>query len=289
VDFDGQPRVVNSSIDIGAVEASSTGSGSSGGGGSGNTYYSSSSSNTLAGGAMVQNCSGCSNGKTVGYIGNGSGTLTFPNISASTAGNYTLTISYEDGDAGRSATLTVNGASQTLNFTGLNNNNWVTPQTLTVTVTLKAGNNTIEFSNASAYAPDIDMLVVPASQSGITYVSSSNTIAGGAKVQNCSGCASGQTVGYIGEGGTLTFNNVSASAAGSHTLIISYEDGDAGRSATMTVNGTATTVNFTGLNNNNWTTPQTMTVTVTLVAGSNTIAFSNSSAYAPDIDQITVY
>ena len=108
--------------------------------------------------------------------------------------------------------------------------------------------------------------------------------------QSCSGCASGYDVGYIGNGGTLTFNNVSAPTTGAQNLTISYEDGDAGRSATLTVNGTQTTVSFTGLDNNNWVTPQTKTVSVNLNAGSsNTIVFSNASGWAPNVDEIIVY
>jgi len=132
---------------------------------------------------------------------------------------------------------------------------------------------------------------VQSTTSGTTYEvdSSSNTLAGGAKVQSCSGCASGYDVGYIGNGGTLTLNNVSAPTTGAQNLTISYEDCAAGRSATLTVNGTATTLNFTGLDNN-WDTPQTMTVSVNLKAGSsNTIEFSNASGWAPDIDEIIVY
>lgn len=293
VDFNGHPRVSGSTIDIGAYEATSTGGSNSSPPptGGGTVYLSNASSNTLGGAAKIASCSGCASGQTVGYIGEG-GTLTFPNVSASAAGTYNLVVSYEDGDAGRSATLTVNGTAKTINFTGLNNGNWVTPQTVTVAISLNAGMNTIEFGNASAYAPDIDQITVQSSQSGTTYQASSsgNTLSGGAKVQTCSGCSSGQDVGYIGEGGTLTFNNVSAPTSGVQSLTISYEDGDAGRSATLTVNGTATTVSFTGNNNNNWTTPMTMTVNVNLNAGTNnTIVFSNSTAYAPNIDQIIVY
>lgn len=290
-DFNGHPRISDSTIDIGAYEATSTGGSNPPLTGGGTVYLSNASSNTLGGAAKIASCSGCASGQTVGYIGEG-GTLTFPNVSASAAGIYNLVVSYEDGDAGRSAKLTVNGTAQTVNFAGLNNGNWVTPQTVTVAISLNAGTNTIEFSNASAYAPDIDQITLQSSQSGTTYLSSSssNTLSGGARVATCSGCTSGQTVGYIGEGGTLTFNNVSAPTSGVQSLTISYEDGDAGRSATLTVNGSATTVSFTGNNNNNWSTPMTMTVNVNLNAGTNnTIAFSNSTAYAPDIDQIIVY
>lgn len=99
-----------------------------------------------------------------------------------------------------------------------------------------------------------------------------------------------QTVGYIGEGGTLTFNNVAAATSGTHSITISYEDGDAGRSATITVNGAFSSLSFTGNNANNWSTPLTMSVNVTLTAGSNnTIVFSNPTSYAPDIDELIVY
>jgi hypothetical protein len=123
------------------------------------TTYQANSSGVIAGGALTQSCSGCSSGQTAGYLGEG-GTLTFSNVSVSTAGTYFLTISYEDGDTGRSATLTVNGSPRTLNFIGLNNNNWTTPQKTIVAVNLNAGNNTVEFSNPSGWAPSIDQVIV---------------------------------------------------------------------------------------------------------------------------------
>ena len=152
VDFNGHPRVSGSTIDIGAYQATQ--------GAAATTYLADSSANTLAGGAVVQTCSGCADGHTVGFIGNG-GTLQFNNVSSPTTGTHTLTISYEDGDAGRAATLTVNGTATTVSFTGLNNGNWNTPQTKTVSVTLNAGSsNTIKFSNASGWAPDIDLITI---------------------------------------------------------------------------------------------------------------------------------
>jgi hypothetical protein len=71
-----------------------------------------------------------------------------------------MTVYYVDGDAGRSAVITVNGSPTTISFAGTDNGNWDTVQTRTVPVTLNAGTNTIEFSNPSAYAPDIDHIVV---------------------------------------------------------------------------------------------------------------------------------
>jgi hypothetical protein len=56
-----------------------------------------------------------------------------------TAGSYTLNVQHVDGDAERSAVITINSTPTTVKFTGT---------------------NTIEFSNPTAYAPDIDHLLV---------------------------------------------------------------------------------------------------------------------------------
>lgn len=126
------------------------------------TYLAAASANTLAGGAVVQSCGTCNGGQKVGYVGNGSGTLTFNGVSASSAGVYPVQIVYCDGtsgNTGRSATFTVNGVVvQTNVFTPTGG--FSTPGTVTDYLPLKAGSNTIEVSNGSAYAPDFNAIVV---------------------------------------------------------------------------------------------------------------------------------
>ena len=103
-------------------------------------------------------CSACSGGNKVDYVGNNSDMLQFNGVSAATAGNYPLTIHYLSG-AARSAQLSVNGGSAvTLNFASTGG--WNTVGTLTTTVSLNAGSNTLKFSNSSAYAPDFDRVTV---------------------------------------------------------------------------------------------------------------------------------
>jgi alpha-galactosidase len=259
------------------------------------TYQAASSANTLAGGAVVNSCNACLSGEKVGWVGEG-GTLTFNDVDVASAGNYAVQIDYLDGTSGtvgRSATISVNGsAEQTVTFTPTGS--FQNPGSDTVTLPLAAGENTIEFSNSSAYAPDFEAIVVPSApiSSATDYLaaSSSNTLAGGAVVQTCSACTGGQKVGYVGEGGTLTFNGVSASSAGVFPVTIEYCDGtsgDTGRSATITVNGTVVqTVVFTPTGS--FTTPGTVTVYLPLNAGDNTVEFSDSSAYAPDFNGITL-
>ena len=131
---------------------------------------------------------------------------------------------------------------------------------------------------------------VSGTQGSTTYLASSGTLAGGAVTASCNSCLGGKKVGFVGNGGTLTYNNVNVSTAGNYEVQIGYLDGTSGttgRSATITVNGASagtTTYTPTG----SFANPGSTTVSLPLNAGSNTIEFSNSSAYAPDFDAITV-
>jgi alpha-galactosidase len=258
-------------------------------------YQAASSASTLAGGAKTASCDACLGGEKVGYVGDG-GTLTFNDVDVSATGNYAVQIGYLDGTSGitgRSATITVNGkAAGTTTF--LPTGGFSDPGSATVSLPLTAGENTIEFGNSAAYAPDFDAITVPSAATttvtGYLAASSSDTLAGGAVVQSCTACTGGQKVGFVGDGGTLTFNGVGASAAGVYPVQVEYCDGtsgDTGRSATITVNGVVVqTIVFTPTGS--FSTPGTVTAYLPLNAGSNTVEFSDASAYAPDFNGITV-
>jgi alpha-galactosidase len=240
-------------------------------------------------------------------VGNGTsgsnGTLQFNNVQANITGPRVITIAYINGDSTyRTASMSVNGATaSTVNFPSTGS--WTTVGTVKLVVNLNTGSNTIKFSNSSAWTPDFDKISVlaPQTPTATKYEaeSSTNTLSGSAVAQTCSGCSGGKNVGYIGNGtsgsnGTLQFNNVSVSTAGSHQLVISYIDGDSStygigtsRTASISVNGgTAFTVSFPATGD--WSEVVTTTVAVNLNAGNNTIKFSNSSAWTPDIDKIDV-
>jgi hypothetical protein len=123
-------------------------------------YEAESTANTLSGGARVTTCTPCSSGKKVGYVGNNAGTLLFNGVTAANAGSFTLTIRYATGSA-RKASLSVNsGAAISISFGSTGG--FTTVGTKTVTVTLRAGKNTLKFFNTSAWAPDFDRVsVVP--------------------------------------------------------------------------------------------------------------------------------
>jgi alpha-galactosidase len=116
---------------------------------------------------------------------------------------------------------------------------------------------------------------------------SGNTVAGAAVIASCSACSGGKKVGYIGNGAAnyVTINNLSESAAGSYTVTVAYLL-NGSRSFYLSVNGGSDIqLSLTGTS---WSSPATTTVTVQLKAGSNSIKFHNDSAYAPDLDAITI-
>ena len=134
------------------------------------TYEADSSVNTLSGTAVVSSNTGAANGSIVGYLGNGSENyLEFQQINVPTSGMYRMVVRYANGELGdgasnynsnivdRYADISVNdGPSQKVYFR--NTLGWETFYTTTVNVSLTAGDNTIRFSNDTAYAPDIDLI-----------------------------------------------------------------------------------------------------------------------------------
>jgi len=125
----------------------------------------------LGGTAIVTDDAAASGGKYVGYIGNGaSNTLQFNDITAPKAGKYRMVVtfanaevkgehSYNNNVVERVATITVNGdQAQSPNF--FNTRQWNNYKTMVFDVNLKAGTNTIKFTNASAYAPNIDRIQI---------------------------------------------------------------------------------------------------------------------------------
>lgn len=113
-----------------------------------------------------------------------------------------------------------------------------------------------------------------------------NTLAGGAVVSTCSTCSGGAKVGYVGNGGTLTFNNINVPSAGTYRVTLVYCSGDP-RPAMISVNGgPPQALSFASTGSYN--TTGTMTVSLALAAGNNTIQIGDPGAYSPDFDRIIV-
>jgi hypothetical protein len=136
-------------------------------------YEAETAGNTLGGAAMVINDPAASGGKCVGGIGNGAANfLQFNNINVSSRGIYCMVVYFANAEnrgshdyniqiVDRYADISVNaGTAKRVYFR--NTFAWNVYRTIVIDVTLDAGNNTIKFSNSSAYAPNIDKIEIAA-------------------------------------------------------------------------------------------------------------------------------
>jgi hypothetical protein len=232
-------------------------------------------------------------------------------VTAPTNGYYTVGLRYSaapypGAPTDRATRIVLNGSPLTdLLLPGTaNKNTW---NTASVKVFLNAGINRIGINAFTADDQDliaVDYLDVNAASGTIgSYEaeSSANTLSGTA-VRSSNGSASGGSyVGYVGlgAGNTLRFNGVTAAAAGTYRLVVSYANGESGegasnynsnivdRYADVSVNGAAAKRSFFR-NTLGWSNFRTTVIDVELAAGDNTITFSNAAKYAPDIDRIQV-
>jgi alpha-galactosidase len=150
---------------------------------------------------------------------------------------------------------------------------------------------TVSGSYSATLRPGETRLIRAVPESGgpvtVEAEAAGNTLAGAAAIATCSTCSGGAKVRFIGNGAANyeTIGNVTAGSAGNHQLTITYEV-DGTRTLDVSVNGGApVAVPVTGTS---WSAPARTTVTVALAAGTNSLTFSNPSAYAPDLDQISV-
>ncbi|WP_127360486.1 fibronectin type III domain-containing protein [Actinacidiphila soli] len=121
-------------------------------------YEAEASGNTLTGSASAVDCSGCSGGKKVTNLSWGS--VAVNNVTAPKDGTYLMKLDYVDGDSSRIIDITVGDKTIQVPLSGTNENTWDTAQSITVSIPLKAGSNTLTFTNPTDWAPDIDKLTV---------------------------------------------------------------------------------------------------------------------------------
>jgi hypothetical protein len=132
-----------------------------------NNYAGSASSGvTLANGAKLVSCTGCTNGQAAGYLGGPSdGKATFTNIYSSTTTESTIRIYYENGDqTERFADVIVNGgAAQRVAFLPSPTANIPAKSVVNVQLNAGSGNTIVVQGYNTSYAADVDYLAVPVS------------------------------------------------------------------------------------------------------------------------------
>jgi hypothetical protein len=114
-----------------------------------------------------------------------------------------------------------------------------------------------------------------------TYQATEGTLYGGAVIQSDSGT---EVVGWIGEGGTLTFPDVTVPSNGSYPVTIGYANVTGDRQAVIAFNR----VTLPGERGGRGSVDQVPAKVLPLHAAPNTFTIGNPTAYAPDITAITV-
>ena len=111
-------------------------------------------------GFSFENCSDAGGGKNAGYTDAGD-YLEFP-VKIAGKALYRITYRYSCNSASsRAELLLIDNTMQSLHTVDFaSTGGWTTVGTLTTTVSLNAGSNTLKFSNSSAYAPDFDRVTV---------------------------------------------------------------------------------------------------------------------------------
>ncbi|MEU7898072.1 CBM35 domain-containing protein [Nonomuraea sp. NPDC049152] len=241
---------------------------------------------TVTQGVVESNHTGYSGTGFVNYDNVAGSSVSFQ-VNAAAAGQASLTLRYANGTTvNRPMTIAVNGTSTTVDFPGTGA--WTTWRDVTVTAPLNAGANTVTATATTANGgPNLDRLdVSPAAPPASSYEGEAGALSGAAAVSSCTACSGGSKVRFIGNAAansvTLT---VTSAASGPRQVTIAGTVGGT-RSFSVSANGGApVTATLTGPDFN---TPVTTTVTVPLNAGSNTLRFFNDTAYAPDLDKITL-
>ncbi|MFC0530999.1 hypothetical protein [Phytohabitans kaempferiae] len=123
------------------------------------SYEAEAPGNRLGGRAATREVATASGGSVVGWVGDHrDNTLTFTDVTVPAAGRYRVTVHYLTEER-RAAAVEANGRfAQIVDFPSTGG--WDRVGTITVTLTLRAGENTIEFGNRYSWAPDFDRLVV---------------------------------------------------------------------------------------------------------------------------------
>ncbi|TEB39093.1 galactan 1,3-beta-galactosidase [Coprinellus micaceus] len=124
---------------------------------------------------------------------------------------------------------------------------------------------------------------------GTTYEAERGTLSGPARLLNNTGFSGGTAVGYIGNGGSVTINNVQGNGA-DQWISFYYANADSGwRNTTISVNG-GSAVRVDQPNTGGGGVVLSVPVKIFLRSGVNSITVgAGQSNYAADLDKIVVY
>ncbi|MFC5001628.1 hypothetical protein ACFPIJ_27805 [Dactylosporangium cerinum] len=148
------PPAPSSALPRTAAPASPTGKPSPAAGFAAITLHAADPAN-LRSGARVIECPTCVGGSRVGYIG-GPNTLAIRVAGVTTAGERTMTVTYETAETRTLRVAVGDGPAQALTLSGARD--WLIPATVSIRVQLPTGTSWIRFFNDEGPAPDVNQI-----------------------------------------------------------------------------------------------------------------------------------
>jgi Raf kinase inhibitor-like YbhB/YbcL family protein len=231
----------------------------------------------------------------------GTGFVNFDNVAGSAveftvtaprAGEAKLTFRYANGTAdNRPVDVNVNGGLAVDERAFGSTGTWTAWTSVTNTIQLNAGTNTIRLTATGATGgPNLDYVEVEQTDAvpALEQEAENATISQGVVESNHAGFSGTGFVNYNNVVGSYVEYTINAEAGGEHDLTFRYANGTtADRPVSVTVDGAgAQTVSFPGTGA--WTTWQTRTAKVTLKAGPNKIRATATTANGgPNADKLT--
>jgi hypothetical protein len=246
---------------------------------------------TLSQATVATNHIGFSGSGFVDYT-NVTGSYVEWTVDASAAGTATLAFRYANGTTtDRPMSISVNGTvvSGSLSFPGTGS--WDTWQTKSISAALKSGSNMVRATATTANGgPNVDWLEADVAAPVTEYQAESATISQGVVATNHTGFTGTGFVDYTNVAGSFVEWTVNASTAGNASLVIRYANGSTvNRPMDIAVNGTVVAAGKAFNPTANWDTWADATVTAALVAGSNTVRATATTANGgPNVDRLTV-
>ncbi len=220
-------------------------------------------------------------------------------VNAATAGPAAVRFRYANGTTvNRPMDIAVNGAPAVAGLAFNGTGTWDTWQTVTTTVNLAAGTNTIRATattanggpNADYLELDADAPPPPPPPPGQEFQAEDGTISQGVVESNHAGFSGTGFVNYDNLVGSYVQWTVTAAAAGPVAVTLRYANGTTvNRPMDIAVNGAVAADELAFNSTGTWDTWQTVTATVNLTAGTNTIRATATTANGgPNLDSITI-
>lgn len=243
----------------------------------------------LTGGAIVSTAVGGFNGTGfVDFVGPTGESIEWT-VNAVQAGLYKLEFRYALGAGNRPLRIDLNGAPVAASTAFPATGSFTTWGTVTTTVTLNLGVNTVRATSVGSSGPNVDSLtVIPVIVVG-TFEAEDAVLAGGtvvsAVVAGFTGTGFVDFVGPTGESITWTVN---IATAGQYDLTFRYALGAGNRPLSINVNGTPVAASMAFPATGSFTTWGTVTLAAPLNVGANTITATSIGSSGANVDNLSV-